>query len=420
MFWLTTSCTPDAVATRSSANLSATPPTACAASDASSGMSPPRKPAGSSRPSTTSASVTAGSRAAAAVARRTGVGAARLGTDLEQAELVDAGEAAAAGADLDEIDRWHRDREPRALLEAVHAGDLERVREVGLAVLDEAGLGGGAAHVEAQQAVFAHAAGEPRAGQRACRRAALHEPDREAGGVVGRDHAAVRQHHQHRTAEPGRRQPLLELVEVGADHRHRRRVACGRDHARVLADLRRHLAGDAHRHAELGAQVVGDDALVGGIDVGVEEAHRDRLDLGGRQLGGQRVERGAAGLDDHGARGGDPLVDLERAVARDRRRRELDLQVVHVVAVLVADEQRVAEAVGGDQAGAAGLALDQRVRDQRRGVHDRCRDVARVERPPCRAVRRHRAAPPRAAPRAWSASCRRRPCRWRRRAARDR
>ena len=65
-------------------------------------------------------------------------------------------------------------------------------------------------------------------------------------------------------------------------------------------------------------------------------------------------------------------------VAGDRRRRELDLQVVHVVAVLVADQQRVAEAGGGDQAGAPGLALDQGVGDQRRGVDDRRRDVGRA------------------------------------------
>ena len=74
--------------------------------------------------------MTAGFGAAAAVARRAGVGAGRLGPDLQQTELVDAGQAAAAGADLDEVDRRHRDREARALLEAVDAGDLERVGQL--------------------------------------------------------------------------------------------------------------------------------------------------------------------------------------------------------------------------------------------------------------------------------------------------
>ena len=69
------------------------------------------------------------------------------------------------------------------------------------------------------------------------------------------------------------------------------------------------------------------------------------------------------------------LVQFERPLTRDRRCRELDLQVVHVVAVLVADEQRVAEALGGDEAAPAELALDQRVGDQRRRVHDRRGDL---------------------------------------------
>ena len=43
--------------------------------------------------------------------------------------------------------------------------------------------------------------------------------------------------------------------------------------------------------------------------------------------------------------------------------------------MLVADEQRVAEAGGGDHAGTADLALDERVRDQRGGVHDGSGDV---------------------------------------------
>ena len=75
-----------------------------------------------------------------------------------------------------------------------------------------------------------------------------------------------------------------------------------------------------------------------------------------------------------------------------RRRRELDLQVVHVVAVLVADQQRVAEPGGGDEPGPPGLALDQRVRDQRRGVDDRRPDVGRVAPRPGRAAARRRAA----------------------------
>ena len=60
----------------------------------------------------------------------------------------------------------HRAPGTPTLLEAVGAGDLEHVGEFGFAVVDQAGLGGGAAHVEAQQPVLAEPLGEP-----ACRRA---------------------------------------------------------------------------------------------------------------------------------------------------------------------------------------------------------------------------------------------------------
>ena len=242
-------------------------------------------------------------------------------------------------------------------------------------MLDETGLGGGAAHVETQQPLLAEASGVPAAGERAGCRAGLDEADRSACRIVGGHHATVGQHHQHGAAEALGGQPRLQLVEVRADHRHRRRVARRRHHPRVLAQLRRHVGGDAHRHAELAAQMVGDAPLVGAVDIGVEQTDADRLDLSLTQRRRQRGEIGIARhLMDHPARQ-HPLGDLERQLARDRRRRELDLQVVHVVAMLIADQQRVAEPLRGHQTGATRLALDQRVGHQGRGMHDRRRDL---------------------------------------------
>ena len=82
-----------------------------------------------------------------------------------------------------------------------------------------------------------------------------------------------------------------------------------------------------------------------------------------------------------------PLVELEHVSALDRRRRELDLEVVHVVPMLVADLEDVGEAPGRDERGRGRLALDERVRDQGRGVNDGCVDLLRVDaRPPERRV----------------------------------
>ena len=81
--------------------------------------------------------------AAAAVADRAGIGAGALRPDLERADLVDPGDAAAAGADLDHVD--HRQHHRMA---AGVAADVIARRHRRLAVADQARLGGGAAHVE--------------------------------------------------------------------------------------------------------------------------------------------------------------------------------------------------------------------------------------------------------------------------------
>ena len=111
MFWLTTSWMPAAVSSTGRPSPSATDRSAASFGGEVERHVAAEEVAGVEQAESTSASVTAGSCAAAAVARRPGVGARRFRADLQQAELVDAGEAAAAGADLDEVDRRHRHRE---------------------------------------------------------------------------------------------------------------------------------------------------------------------------------------------------------------------------------------------------------------------------------------------------------------------
>src|SRR4051794_22655912 len=61
-----------------------------------------------------------------------------------------------------------------------------------------------------------------------------------------------------------------------------------------------------------------------------------------------------------------------------QRSRQLDQQVVELVPVFAAHLQYVAEPGGREQRGARALALDQRVRDESRAVHELL-DVARVQ-----------------------------------------
>ena len=82
----------------------------------------------------------------------------------------------------------------------------------------------------------------------------------------------------------------------------------------------------------------GDALLVGRVDIRVEKADRHSFDVGSAQLFGEPVERFLARVEKHGAFRSGALVDLEGQLAGDRRCRELDLQVVHVIAMLVADQ----------------------------------------------------------------------------------
>ena len=92
-----------------------------------------------------------GKRSPAAVAGRAGVGARGLRPAGEQPERVDVRQRPAADADLDHVDRRRLDRQARAAREAVGARGLELVRDERAAVLDQAQLGGRAAHVEGHQ-----------------------------------------------------------------------------------------------------------------------------------------------------------------------------------------------------------------------------------------------------------------------------
>ena len=162
-------------------------------------------------------------------------------------------------------------------------------------------------------------------------------------------------------------------ADIGVHHRGR--------HPLELAIL----AQDVVRQRQIGvghggADHLAGDALVRGIDVGVQEADRDRLDALG-------VER-AAGLRNavaiervvHLARAQQPLVDLAREMPRHQRPVAVEQQVIGLRPVAAADDVDVARAAGDDQPGLGALALDQRIDGDGRAVDqlvDRGRRPAR-------------------------------------------
>ena len=111
-----------------------------------------------------------------------------------------------------------------------------------------------------------------------------------------------------------------------------------------------------------------DRLLVARIDIGVQQAHGDRRRRRRRRAATtardfREVERG-----EHGARRVHALGGFAAHRARHQRRRQVDAQIVDVVARFACPSRDVAKAARHDEAGARALALDQRVGDERRRV----------------------------------------------------
>ena len=309
--------------------------------------------------------------AAHAVAGGARFGARGLRTHLQQAQLIDPRDAAPTRPDLDQFDGGDPDGQAAAAFEAVHPRDLEGVRHGGGTVADQAHLGRGTAHVERDEVRFAGEAAVERGRQGARRRPGLYQPYWEARRPVERRDAAARQHHVEALLKTAAAQVFANLPQVAFGEGLHVGVAHRRRHPLVLANLRGDLA--RQRHAGAG-KVLGQPGrhppFVLGVDKGVEQAHRDGLDMvgrfGGRQGCPHRLEaRRVVGLE-HLAKGVDPLVDLEAQRPRHQVRHRRGVEVVDVVAHLLLGVEHVAEAAGGQHQGDGALAFDQGVRDQRR------------------------------------------------------
>ena len=110
-------------------------------------------------------------------------------------------------------------------------------------------------------------------------RPGFHHRDRPLGRDLRRHHAAVRAHDREVAAEADLAEARFQASDIAADFRADIGVDHRRRHPLELAIF----AQDVVREREIGvrqrlADHLAGDALVVGIDVGVQEAHRDRLD----------------------------------------------------------------------------------------------------------------------------------------------
>ena len=177
-----------------------------------------------------------------AIAGRSGNSAGTVRTDLDQAHLVDARDAAAAGANLDHVERGHLERDTAAFLEAAQACDFEVGRDGRFALVDQAGLGGRASHVEAQDVFRIGQPAYQRRGLHATGRTGLHQANRvfEGGAVVGR--ATVGLHQVQILADAHALEPVNQAGGVLAEQGLHVGIADRRGGALVLTNLGHDLA----------------------------------------------------------------------------------------------------------------------------------------------------------------------------------
>ena len=217
-------------------------------------------------------------RAAAAVGRRTRVGAGRARADAEDAALVDVGDRAAAGADRVDVD--HRDHR-------LVGADLrvEQVLHPQAALLREPDVGRRAADVERDHVVVARLLAGPDAADDACDRAGHEQVHRPRDGAFRRRDAARGRHQVQLRPHLQRLELLLEPADVARDLRPDVGVEADGREALVLPVLRQHLGRDREeRLGELLAHDLGHALLVRRVEEREEEADRDRLDAGLLQL----------------------------------------------------------------------------------------------------------------------------------------
>ncbi len=208
-----------------------------------------------------------------------------------------------------------------------------------------------------------------RRGDDAADRPGLHHRRRALRRHRRRHDAAVGAHDRERAAEAdvaeaGPQAPHIAAdlgSDIGVHHRGR--------HALELPVL----AQDLVREREVGVRQGGADhvaggALVGGIDVGVQEADRHRLDALGRQHAASFRDAGAIERHVHLTRRQHALVHLTGEMARHQRPMTMEQQIVGLRPVAAADDVHVAGAAGDDQAGLGALAFDQRVDGDGRAV----------------------------------------------------
>ena len=180
----------------------------------------------------------------------------------------------------------------------------------------------------------------------------------------------MRQHHEQATIETGLGQPRFEIGQIAPHHRfdvsvHDR----GRD-ALIFLDLRQHVAGPRDADAgHLARKLLDRGEFVDGVEVGMQEADRDRGRTGVFDGGDGVAERSRVQRRQNLATGAKPFPHAKAAFTWHQRFRRRRAQIVTVRLQAFAHLDDVAMAFGGQQRDFCPLALQQRVGRDRRAVN---------------------------------------------------
>ena len=309
--------------------------------------------------------------AALTVAGGSGLGAGAVGSDLQQAEVVHAGDRSAARADLHHVDHGRVHRKAAPLPEPADSRRLQHGCDVRLPVLDEGRLRGRPPHVESEEVGVTDRPPGQGARLRATRRPGLQKPDRQRFGGLWSGQPAGRLDEVEAPAEPLLAERAVELADVGGHEGLDVGVRGGGRGPFVLVDLRVHVARYRDRETgELGLDEIAHQLLVGGVPVSVQEADRERLHAVVHQVADLAADCVRVDRLQHGAVAAHALRDLAAVAPARERLREGQEQVVDVVALLRTHLQNVPEAPGGQQPEPGPAAFDDGVGGEGGPVHD--------------------------------------------------
>ncbi len=281
-----------------------------------------------------------------------------------QRTVVDARDRAAAGADLENI--HHRDlHRQRPLITA----DQRRARRQRLAAMDDAGLGGGAAHVEGDRVVDLQRAAQRLRADDARGRPGFQHAHALALRLVRLVEPAGRLHDQERAGKAGRAHMRVDLADVAAHLRPDIGVGGDRRAALELAIFLRQFVRGGHEQRRviffqnrLGAP------LVIGIGIAIEKQNGDRFDAKPLELLAERRDFGFVERRVDLAVGQHAFLHFEAQRPLDQRHVLLEEQIIGVRPVDAADFVNVAKAFGDEQSGLGAGALQHRVDGDGRAV----------------------------------------------------